>query len=364
MTRVTLSVPGHGYDAVIEAGLLERTGDLLRQVLGPKRKLFIVTVPPVRRKWGRPLMSSLTAAGLSAEFIEMEEGETYKRMGTIENLAEKLIALGADRNAVFVAFGGGVVGDVTGFLASIYLRGVDVVQIPTTFLAQVDSSVGGKTGVNLRAGKNLVGTFHHPRVVVIDPTVLSTLSEREFRAGLFESWKCGIIGLPEVFDRLEKTSLKALRKDSKTLEWVIAQSVKLKADVVSSDEKENGLRRVLNLGHTIGHALEAETSYRHFLHGEAVAWGMVAAANIAAAVRKLDAASAQRISDAVLSGGPLPGVEVPSRNILRRLQADKKTRDGVVHFVLPRKIGEVEIVNDVPQNVVLQAVDHLRRLSS
>jgi 3-dehydroquinate synthase len=364
MRRVTISVPAHIYDAVIENGLIEQTGEFLRQMLGTQRKLFVVTVEPVRRKWGKKLMASLTGAGFAAHMLEMEDGERHKRMSTVEGLAEKLVSLGAERSAVLLALGGGVVGDVTGFLASSYLRGVDVVQIPTTVLAQVDSSIGGKTGVNLRAGKNLVGSFHHPKVVVIDPGVLSTLSEREFRAGLFESLKAGVIGLPDLFERLEKTSLKVLRKDGAALEWVIAQSVKLKADVVSSDEKENGLRRVLNLGHTIGHALEAETSYKHFLHGEAVAWGMVAAANIAAAVNKLDDSIARRISDAVFKSGELPKVAVKSRNILGRLQADKKTRDGVVHFVLPRAIGRVEVVNDVPQSVVLHAVDELRRLSN
>jgi 3-dehydroquinate synthase len=364
MKRITISVPAHTYDAVIEDGLIEHTGELLRSLLGTQQKLFVVTVEPVRRKWGKKLMAALTGAGFAAQILEMENGEHYKRMSTVEGLAEKLVSLGAERSAVFIALGGGVVGDVTGFLASSYLRGVDVVQIPTTVLAQVDSSIGGKTGVNLHAGKNLMGSFHHPRVVVIDPGVLSTLSEREFRSGLFESLKAGVIGLPDLFDRLEKTSIKALRKDVTTLEWVIAQSVKLKADVVSSDEKENGLRRFLNLGHTIGHALEAETSYKHFLHGEAVAWGMVAAAHIAAAVNKLDDFSARRISHAVLKSGELPKVTVKSRNILDRLQADKKTRNGVVHFVLPRSIGKVEVVNDVPQSVVLQAVDELRRLSS
>jgi 3-dehydroquinate synthase len=363
MRRVTISVPGHTYDAVIENGLIEQTGDLLRQMLGTQRKLFVVTVEPVRRKWGKRLMASLTGSGFAAQILEMEDGERHKRMSTVEGLAEKLVSLGAERSAVLLALGGGVVGDVTGFLASSYLRGVDVVQIPTTVLAQVDSSIGGKTGVNLRAGKNLMGAFHHPKVVAIDPGVLSTLSEREFRSGLFESLKAGVIGLPDLFERLENTSIKALRKDAAALEWVIAQSVKLKADVVSSDEKENGLRRVLNLGHTIGHALEAETSYKHFLHGEAVAWGMVAAANIAGAVEKLDDYSVRRISDAVFKSGKLPKVAVKSRNILDRLQADKKTRDGMVHFVLPRKIGRVEVVNDVPQSVVLQAVDELRRLS-
>jgi 3-dehydroquinate synthase len=240
---------------------------------------------------------------------------------------------------------------------------VDLVQIPTTVQAQVDASVGGKTGVNLRTGKNLVGTFFQPRVVLIDPAVLSTLPEREFRAGLYESVKCGVIGAPELFRRLEKVKIRALRRDAQALEWVIAGSVKLKAQVVSADERESGLRRVLNFGHTIGHALETATGYRHFLHGEAVAWGMIAAADIAAAIGCLDASSACQIKDAVRGLGPLPPVNARSNSILRLLQTDKKTSNGVVHFVLPRGIGKVEIVNDVPPQVVLEAVDELRRMS-
>jgi 3-dehydroquinate synthase len=271
--------------------------------------------------------------------------------------------MGADREAVVIAFGGGVVGDVGGLLASLYMRGVDLVQIPTTVLAQVDASIGGKTGVNLRTGKNLLGTFHQPLVVLIDPAVLSTLPEREFRAGLFESLKCGVIGNPELFRRLQNIQIKKLRADTSTLEWMIAESVKLKADVVSSDEREGGLRRVLNFGHTIGHALETETSYRQFLHGEAVAWGMIAATRIASAVNKIDHAAASQIIDAVMSLGPLPKVGVRSRNIVRRLQADKKTRDGAVHFVLPQKIGKVEIVNNVPEDAIIYALNELRQLS-
>jgi 3-dehydroquinate synthase len=260
---------------------------------------------------------------------------------------------------VLVAFGGGVVGDITGLLASLYMRGVELVQIPTTVLAQVDASIGGKTGVNLRAGKNLVGTFHHPRIVLIDPAVLSTLPEREFRGGLYEALKCGVIGRPELFRVLEESDVRELRRNPAKLEWVIAESVRLKAEVVSSDEREGGLRRVLNFGHTIGHALEAETKYRRFLHGEAVAWGMIAAARIAAKVDRLEVVAATRITDAVCALGPLPKVETRSRNILRRLQSDKKTRNGVVHFVLPSEVGKVEIVNDVPDRVVIEAVDEL-----
>jgi len=365
MTRVTIAVPPCSYQAVIENGLLEGAGAYLREVLSAAQapSLFVVTVPPVRRRWGKKLMASFSAAGFKAKLVEMQDGERHKKLATVEQLAEKLTGLGADRDAMIVAFGGGVVGDVAGLLASLYMRGVDVVQIPTTVLAQVDASIGGKTGVNLRAGKNLLGTFHQPCAVLIDPAVLSTLPEREFRAGLYEALKCGVIGRPALFHRLEKVNTKTLRGDAAALEWVIAESVKLKAEVVSSDERESGLRRVLNFGHTIGHALEAESGYRRFLHGEAVAWGMIAAAQVAAAVDKCGEDTARRIIDAVLGLGPLPTVDARSRDILRLLQTDKKTRDGVVHFVLPSKIGTVEVVNDVPEKVVIETVDELRRLS-
>jgi len=237
------------------------------------------------------------------------------------------------------------------------------VQVPTTVLAQVDASVGGKTGVNLVAGKNLVGTFYHPRVVLIDPTVLKTLPDREFRAGLYEALKCGIIGNVELFLRFEQNRARILKRDPVELEWLIAQSVRLKAEVVSADEHEGGLRRVLNLGHTIGHALESETKYRSLLHGEAVAWGMIAATNIALSVGRTDSVTAGRIADAVLSLGRLPEVNVSAKKILARLQSDKKTQNGVVHFILPREIGKVEVASDVPESAVLDSVEELRRLS-
>ena len=354
MIRVTVKVPPRPYEALIEGGLLERAGEHLLETLGSRPRLFVVTVPPVRRKWGKKLMASLSAAGFTTKMLEMKDGELHKKLSTIETLAEQLVRLGADRGSVVVAFGGGVIGDVVGLLASLYQRGVDLVQIPTTVQAQLDAALGGKTGVNLPSGKNLLGTFHQPRVVLIDPLILSTLPEREFRAGLYEALKCGVIGNPQLFVRLEQIQPKALRQDLATLEWVIAESVKLKAKVVSEDERDSGLRQVLNLGHTIGHGLEAATGYRRFLHGEAVAWGMIAAANIAAAVHKLDRNVAHRITEAVLGFGSLPKVEVPSRGLLRLLQADKKTRDGVVHFILPREIGKVEIVKDVPAKDVLR----------
>jgi 3-dehydroquinate synthase len=377
MSRVTIALPPRPYDAVIENGLLQRSGETLRDLFNvifnvnaaaggspaKHQRLFVVTVPPVRRKWGKQLLSSLSAAGFTAKIVEMPNGERHKKLATVEKLCEQLSRLGADRNSVIIAFGGGIVGDVAGLVASLYMRGVDLVQIPTTVLAQVDASIGGKTGVNLRAGKNLVGTFHHPSVVLIDPAVLRTLPEREFRAGLYEALKCGVIGKPELFLALENVDIKKLRRDPVKLEWIITESVKLKAEVVSSDERESGLRRVLNLGHTIGHALESQTAYRHFLHGEAVAWGMIASAKIAVAVGLLENNGAARIVDATRALGPLPKVQSRSRDILRLLKSDKKTRNGVVHFVLPSEIGKVEIANDIPEQVVIEAVDELRRLS-
>ncbi len=361
--RVNIAVQPRSYEAWIESGLLARCGMHLRGMLTGNERLFVVTIPTVRRKWGKKLTSALASADFDAKFVEMSDGERYKKLATIEVLAEKLSHLGADRNSVIIAFGGGVVGDVAGLLASIYMRGVEFIQVPTTMLAQVDASIGGKTGVNLRAGKNLLGTFHQPRAVLIDPVVLSTLPEREFRSGLYEALKCGVIGNAELFLQFEHNKDKILKRDSAALEWVIAESVKLKASVVSADEKEGGLRRVLNFGHTIGHALEAETGYRGLLHGEAVAWGMIAAAHIAEITRKTDAPTAERIRGAVLGLGPLPPLEMRTGSILRRLQADKKTRNGIVHFVLPRQIGKVEVVKDVPEKAVIQALHEIGGLS-
>ena len=363
MAQVTIHVPPRPYQGWIENGLLARAGSVVGELLPQASKVFVVTVTPVRKRWGTKLVRALKAGGFTPQVIVMPDGEPAKRLHTVETLAEKLAHLGADRKAVIIALGGGVVGDVSGLLASLYMRGIELVQIPTTVLAQVDASIGGKTGVNLAAGKNLLGTFHHPRVVLIDPTVLKTLPDREFRAGLYEALKCGIIGNVELFLRFEQNRARILKRDPVELEWLIAQSVKLKAEVVSADEREDGLRRVLNLGHTIGHALEAETGYRRLLHGEAVAWGIIAATRIALSVGRTDSVTAGRITEAVLSLGRLPEVNVSPKKILARLQSDKKTQNGVVHFILPREIGKVEVAGDVPESAVVNAVEELRRLS-
>src|SRR5258707_4096761 len=363
MAQVTIHVPPRPYQARIENGVFTRAGALLAELLPQSSRIFVLTVAPVYRRWGSKLLRSLKASGFKPQVLQMPNGETAKRLETVERLAEKLVRLGADRKAVIVALGGGVVGDVAGLLASLYMRGIELVQVPTTVLEQVDASVGGKTAVNLAAGKDLLGAFTHTRVVLIDPDVLSTLPNREFRAGLYEAVKCGIIGDVELFLRFEQNRDRILKRDPLELEWLIAASVKLKAEVVSADEREGGLRRVLNLGHTIGHALEAETAYRQLLHGEAVAWGMIAATHIALTVGRTDSVTAGRIADAVLSLGRLPEANVNTREILARLQTDKKTQDSGLHFGLPREIGKVEVASDVPGNAVVDALEELRRLS-
>ena len=362
-TRVEVPVPGRAYAALIEPGLLQRAGEVLAELYPQHPRFFVITVAPVRKNWGDPLAESLAKAQLTAEFIEMPDGERAKTLHQVGDLAGKLVRKGADRKSVIVALGGGVVGDLAGFLASIYMRGIDVVQVPTTLLAQVDASIGGKTGVDLAEGKNLLGSFHQPRAVLIDPAVLLTLPEREYRSGLYEALKYGVIRRRDLFEFMEEKRDAILQRDPALLEYLIAECVRVKAEVVAADEREGDLRRILNFGHTVGHALEVETGYKHFLHGEAVAWGMVAASMIAAALQKTDSDTARRIISAVLTYAALPKVEPRGKKIAKRLGADKKTLDGVVHFVLPVQIGQVEIVRDVPERAVIQAVEELRYLS-
>lgn len=364
MRTVAINVQPSPYHAYIEDGLVHRIGEQIRKLLpAATTRVFVVTNPVVRNAWGAALQQSCQSAGIRCEFLDVPDGERHKTIATVEDLAERMLELGADRNATVIAFGGGVVGDLAGFLASVYMRGVEFVQVPTTLLAQVDAAIGGKTGVNLAAGKNLLGTFHHPRAVLTDPGVLATLPEREYRSGLYEALKCGIIRAPKIFEFMEESRERILHRDREALEWLIAESVAVKAEVVAADEREAGLRRILNFGHTIGHALEAETRYKYFLHGEAVAWGMVAAAMIAAAMQKSDPETAQRIISAVLAYAALPKVSIRGKNIVKRLTRDKKSLNGVAHFVLPVEIGKVAIVHDVPETLVLRAIDEVRYLS-
>jgi 3-dehydroquinate synthase len=350
-----------GYEVTVGAGLLRRAGRAVRRVLpSPASRVFVVTSSNVRRHWGETLEASLRQARLPYQVLEMHDGEPAKRMHTVEQLAEQLVDAQADRKSLVVAFGGGVVGDSAAFLAAIFMRGIPVVQVPTTVVAQLDASIGGKTGVNLRAGKNLVGAFHQPRAVLVDPEILQTLDEREFRSGLFEALKCGVIRDRALFEFMKRDRQKILARDAKALQRTITDSVRVKAAVVSADEKESGLRRILNFGHTIGHALEAATAYSHFLHGEAVAWGMIAASRIARDAGFCREATAVEIRQSVLDYGPLPPVACAVEDVLGRLSSDKKAVAGAVHFVLPQRIGKVQISSQVPAPIVRSAVEMIK----
>jgi 3-dehydroquinate synthase len=268
-----------------------------------------------------------------------------------------LAAAGADRSSFLIAFGGGIIGDVGGFLAAIYMRGIEYVQIPTTFLAQVDSSVGGKTGVNLAAGKNMVGSFHHPAAVYADLDLLGTLPDRELRAGLYESIKAGIIRDKKLFSIMEKSASAILARDPALLEQVISRSVAMKAEVVSLDEREQGLRMILNLGHTVGHAIEAVTHYSALLHGEAVGWGMLAAVRIGVGRGTLTASEAARVERVIQAYGPLPHFEATADALVKATAGDKKNRAGTRRFILPEGIGSAIVVEDVTDVELTSAVE-------
>jgi 3-dehydroquinate synthase len=283
-----------------------------------------------------------TFQGVRRGTILIDDREAAKNLATVENACRQLVRAGADRRARLVAVGGGVVGDVAGFVAASYARGIGLVHVPTTLVAQVDSAVGGKTGVNLPEGKNLVGAFYPPKLVIADPDLLRTLPLREFRSGIFEVIKYGVIGDARLFEFLEREMEKLLRRDPAALDFVIQRSVIQKARVVSRDERESGLREILNFGHTFAHALESVTRYLKYLHGEAVAWGMIAASQLAVAARMFSSKEAARVTDLIARVGPLPAWPgVSAARLVAAMQADKKTRAGRLRFVLPEGIGKV-----------------------
>ena len=356
---ITVRLPGASYPIRIEEGLLERAGEALGKLIG-NRKAFLLSDATVWKLWGSKLARALKP--LRPAVILISPGERFKRLVTVEKITDLLAERGAERSSLLIVFGGGVVGDMGAFAASVYLRGIDYVQVPTTLLAQVDSAIGGKTSVNLAVGKNLVGTFYQPRMVLSDPNVLKTLPPRQLRAGLFEALKCAVIGDPELFEYLETERARVLRWDPEALGVVIRASSALKCRVVSGDEKESGLRRVLNFGHTAGHALEAATDYRRFLHGEAVAWGMLAATRLAADHGRLSIADAERITRLIVSYGPVPTLKgVAPASLGAHLAVDKKVRDGKLQFVLPRRIGEVEITAGITPREVIGVVRQLSK---
>jgi 3-dehydroquinate synthase len=353
MPTYQIETPEHRYPAIVERGVIGSAAQYLPAKAG---KVFVVSTEDVWRHQGTALAQAL--AGTPHEELFLPGGEEQKRLGPIERLAERMVERGGDRSSVVIAFGGGIVNDMAGFLAAIFMRGIPVVQIPTTLLAQVDAAVGGKTGVNLETGKNLIGSFHPPLAVLIDPAALDTLPEREYRAGLWEIVKAGIIREPALFRYLSDSSADVLARRPAAVDHIIEDAVRMKAEVVSSDEREGDLRRILNFGHTFGHALEAETGYTRFLHGEAVAWGMCAAVRLGELTGTLEAADGGAMLELVRRYGPIPPVDgISATNLQARLVHDKKTVQGAIHFVLPVRVGEVKVVSGVDEKLVLTAIE-------
>lgn len=333
-------------------GLLEDASAEIEK-LGKVSSVHVLTSPKVWRAVGKRVRKGISAR-LAKNVHLFSDAESAKNLETVEEITRSLVRAGADRKSLLIAVGGGVVGDVAGFTAASYLRGVGLVQVPTTLVAQVDSSVGGKTGVNLPEGKNLVGAFYPARLVLVDPELLGSLPDREFRGGLAEVIKYGVIADSQLFAFLEEHLGAILHRDACALEHVIRRSIEIKAQVVSEDEKESGLREMLNYGHTFAHALESVTRYRRYQHGEAVAWGMMCAALLGHELVNTPADDVARIIKLVRHIGPLPPWPVVTpRRLFEAMRSDKKAKFGKVRFVLSPRIGEAKSYDHVsPKNAL------------
>ncbi|MGN6642153.1 MAG: 3-dehydroquinate synthase [Verrucomicrobiota bacterium] len=358
MRIVNVPLAERSYKIRIGPNLLKDLGKQCRQ-LGLGNRCAIISDSNVAAKYSKAAQASLAKAGFDSVLITFPAGETAKRLESVQRCYDQLAGHRLERKSFIVALGGGVVGDLAGFVAATYLRGIAFVQVPTTLLAQVDSSVGGKVGVNLKAGKNLVGAFYQPRLVLCDLNTLNTLPEREFRAGLAEVIKYGIIYDARLFRQLERDLPKLLRRDSKTLAAVIARCCEIKAEVVGQDETESGLRAILNFGHTIGHGLEAISSYGKYLHGEAISIGQVAAAQLSAEQLGFPSADAERIRNLFQQAGLPTQVTLKAAErtkLLAAMRLDKKVSGGEVKFVLARRIGEIVWGQKVPESAILDAL--------
>jgi 3-dehydroquinate synthase len=359
MRSVKVSLGTRSYDIKIAGGLLAGLGaDCAALRLG--QKCAVISDSNVAPRYAKAALASLKRAGFDAVLLTVPAGETAKRLKHVESCFNQLAAHRLERKSFIVALGGGVVGDLAGFVAASYLRGIPFVQVPTTLLAQVDSSVGGKTGVNLAAGKNLVGAFYQPRLVLCDLASFRTLPEREFRAGLAEVIKYGIIYDAELFARLERDMGKILRRDAASLAHIVARSCEIKAEVVSQDETESGLRAILNYGHTIGHAIEAITAYGRYLHGEAISIGQVAAAHLSAELVGFPAKDVDRIRALFVAAGLPVSIKLTSAQrtkLLAAMTLDKKVSGGEIKFVLAERIGKVVWGQKVPTPTVHRALD-------
>ncbi|MFM7267495.1 MAG: 3-dehydroquinate synthase [Cyanobium sp.] len=368
-TTIQVELAEKAYPVVIAAGLRHSLGDRLRELgFRPGAKVLVVTNPVVAAHYANALQQGLDQAALESRILVLEAGEEQKTPASVARIHDAAFDARLERGSLIVALGGGVVGDMAGFAAATWLRGIAVVQVPTTLLAMVDAAIGGKTGVNHAGGKNLIGAFHQPRLVLIDPEVLGTLPEQEFRAGMAEVIKYGVIGDAQLFTDLET----AARRDPvaglasldavgpELLKQLLERSAAAKARVVAADEREGGLRAILNYGHTLGHVVETLTGYGTYLHGEAVGLGMLAAGEIALAMGLWGASDRDRQQAVIAAAGlPLHWPLLETDAVLACLQGDKKVREGRVRFVLPTAIGTVEIRDDVHGELILAALSRL-----
>jgi len=349
--RISVNSSAGKYTILCGTGMLRHVSKELPR-LGRFSSVHFVTSPRVWSAVGNRIHSDLGVRN-SGRVHLVNDAETLKNLRTVESISRELVRAGADRKSLIVAVGGGVIGDVVGFVAATYLRGVALVHVPTTLVSQVDSSIGGKTGVNLPEGKNLVGAFYPPKLILTDPSVLKTLPSREFRGGLAEVIKHSIIADPKMFAYLEKNMGKVLRRDPSALEYLIPRNAAIKARVVTKDERESGLREILNFGHTFAHALESTTKYRCFQHGEAVAWGMMAAGLLAHEIGVCSADYVSRIVALVRQIGALPPWPgLPASSLIDAMRSDKKTHHGKLRFVLSPRLGKAGSYDDVPLEAV------------
>ncbi len=358
--RANVGKADHSYKIYIGEEILDHVGMTLAKD-GRAKRHVIVTDTRIDALHGERVQAALEKMDLRVERITVPPGEEAKGIETVLTVTERLTALGADRQTILIALGGGVIGDLTGFAASIYLRGIPVIQIPTTLLAQVDSSIGGKTGVDTAAGKNLLGTFKQPKAVFIDIAFLRTLPDEIFRSGLAEVIKCGVIKSPGLLDDLERTVASGGLREAAFLERTIATACRIKKEIVEQDERDHGLRRILNFGHTVGHAVEAASGYA-LSHGESVAIGMVAAARLSARLYALPAGDAERIADLIRSVG-LPDripAEMDLEDVLSRLSLDKKKEGGTIHFVMIRKLGTPFVNEGIPEEILRDTLKGLK----
>ncbi len=361
MSVIPVKLGARAYRILVASGGVSAVGGELAQ-LRVGRRVALVTDPAIRRLFGDQVSGSLEAAGFDVTEILLPEGERAKTLDVARDVWERLLDAGCDRTSTVVALGGGAVGDLAGFAAATYMRGINFVQVPTTLLAQVDASIGGKTAIDHPRAKNLIGAFHQPRLVIVDPAVLVALPDREYRSGLAEVIKHGIVLDAAYFEDLERSCAALLRRDLPTLERVVTGSCRIKASVVERDEQESELRHVLNYGHTVGHALEAVTGFDRFTHGEAVSLGIAAEARLAEDLH-LAAPETTKRQVALLGavGLPVTGLGASPAAIIDALGRDKKARDGRVPFVLAPEIGAFKLVFDVPRDAIRIALESVER---